>query len=160
MILYHGSKYLFSEIDLTKSKAGKDFGKGFYLTTNEKQAIKWATRTGSGYIYKYEFDEALLRDETYCVIALTKYNKEWADFVYKCRMFFFESNADIIYDRMADSRSQILTKALDKYGNAEISLEHLLLIAKFSNKNYDQYCFKTPSACNALRRLGVTAVRR
>ena len=44
MELYHGSTYDFTEIDLSKARKGKDFGLGYYLTTNKNQAIKWATR--------------------------------------------------------------------------------------------------------------------
>ncbi len=32
MILYHGSNRLITNIDLSKSKDFKDFGRGFYLT--------------------------------------------------------------------------------------------------------------------------------
>ena len=38
MILYHGSYTPVLNIDLTKCAAGKDFGKGFYVTDNELQA--------------------------------------------------------------------------------------------------------------------------
>ena len=38
MILYHGSNVEIRQIDLSKSARGKDFGKGFYLSENEKQA--------------------------------------------------------------------------------------------------------------------------
>ena len=38
MILYHGSYTPVQNIDLTKCAAGKDFGKGFYVTANELQA--------------------------------------------------------------------------------------------------------------------------
>ena len=44
MELYHGSTYDFTEIDLSKARKGKDFGLGYYLTTNKSQAIRWATR--------------------------------------------------------------------------------------------------------------------
>lgn len=38
MLLYHGSYTEVSHIDLSKCEIGKDFGKGFYLTTSLKQA--------------------------------------------------------------------------------------------------------------------------
>lgn len=44
MILYHGSNLKIEEIDLTKSKPYKDFGKGFYCTTIKKQAEFMAER--------------------------------------------------------------------------------------------------------------------
>ena len=33
MLLYHGSFTQVSQIDLGKCKAGKDFGRGFYVTS-------------------------------------------------------------------------------------------------------------------------------
>lgn len=38
MLLYHGSFTQVSEIDLNKCKQGKDFGRGFYVTSSYKQA--------------------------------------------------------------------------------------------------------------------------
>ena len=42
MKLYHGSNVDIREIDLTKSLHGKDFGQGFYLSADEKQAEEMA----------------------------------------------------------------------------------------------------------------------
>ncbi|MCL2232160.1 MAG: DUF3990 domain-containing protein [Treponema sp.] len=42
VILYHGSNHNFDEIDLSKSKDRRDFGKGFYTTTISEQAEDWA----------------------------------------------------------------------------------------------------------------------
>ena len=38
MILYHGTNIHFNDIDLQKSNNNKDFGKGFYLSEDLKQA--------------------------------------------------------------------------------------------------------------------------
>ena len=38
MLLYHGSFTQVSQIDLGKCKTGKDFGRGFYVTSSHKQA--------------------------------------------------------------------------------------------------------------------------
>lgn len=42
MILYHGSNVEIKTIDLSKSKPYKDFGRGFYLSADRKQAIRMA----------------------------------------------------------------------------------------------------------------------
>lgn len=42
MNLYHGSNVRIKVIDLEKSKPFKDFGKGFYLSDNEIQAMDMA----------------------------------------------------------------------------------------------------------------------
>jgi hypothetical protein len=40
--LYHGSTVKVDNIDLSKSAAGKDFGRGFYTTASRDQAVKFA----------------------------------------------------------------------------------------------------------------------
>jgi hypothetical protein len=44
MTLYHGSIYDFAEIDLTRGKPFKDFGKGFYTTQRRDHAASIARR--------------------------------------------------------------------------------------------------------------------
>lgn len=40
--VYHGSYTEVKNPDLNKCKSAKDFGKGFYVTTDKNQAIKFA----------------------------------------------------------------------------------------------------------------------
>lgn len=56
MILFHGTSEIIKNPDVRFSKSYLDFGKGFYLTTYQKQAEKWldfvcACRRGD-HIYK------------------------------------------------------------------------------------------------------------
>ena len=44
MILYHGSNVEIDTIDFNKSKVGKDFGVGFYLSAEEQQAQEMAEK--------------------------------------------------------------------------------------------------------------------
>ena len=46
MIVYHGTTIRIQKPDITYSKKYLDFGKGFYVTTYQKQAEKWALRKG------------------------------------------------------------------------------------------------------------------
>ena len=46
MLVYHGSTDVIEKPDVQHSKRYLDFGKGFYLTTFEAQAKKWAVRKG------------------------------------------------------------------------------------------------------------------
>lgn len=65
MILYHGTYTRFDSIELEKCSPFKDFGKGFYITDLESQAMKMAVKksrifNGSPVVLKFEFDESLL----------------------------------------------------------------------------------------------------
>ena len=42
MKLYHGTNIDFEKIDIAKSKPNKDFGRGFYLSADYKQAQNMA----------------------------------------------------------------------------------------------------------------------
>jgi hypothetical protein len=44
MILYHGSNVKIIDIDLSKARPFKDFGRGFYLTEIKEQAQRMAIR--------------------------------------------------------------------------------------------------------------------
>lgn len=87
MKLYHGTNVEFNEIDLTKSKVGKDFGCGFYLSANREQAMELAKRKteqsgeGDPKVYEYEFDETLLQGNELLVQNFGEYSREWAEFV-------------------------------------------------------------------------------
>ena len=68
MRLYHGTNEAFDSIELSKGRKGKDFGIGFYCTTNKELAKEWAAkRSGKGYINKY-----ILRDDRLKILDLTK----------------------------------------------------------------------------------------
>lgn len=61
MILYHGSNIEIHEIDFSKSKLGKDFGCGFYLSPTLEQARDMAEKKslllgGEPVITSFEFD--------------------------------------------------------------------------------------------------------
>ena len=99
----------------------------------------------------YYFDETFLDNNTLKIKKLTEYNKEWAEFLCKCRLENYNSNHDIIYDRMADSKFKTLSNYIERYYFGQVSLKTLLLIAKFpKNRRYNQYCFKTERAIEKL----------
>lgn len=66
MKLYHGSTVDIPHVDLAKSKPNKDFGRAFYLSDDEQQALELAQfraefEETTPIVNVYEFDEALLR---------------------------------------------------------------------------------------------------
>ena len=66
--LYHGSNTIVHRIDLSLSKKGKDFGRGFYLNPNKEQAKAMAERTvrrmmsGSPIVNSFWFDDTWLTE--------------------------------------------------------------------------------------------------
>ena len=85
MILYHGTNTDFQQIRLDMSRVGKDFGFGFYLTTDKQVATRQAERkllqygTGAKVVQSYYLDENKLQGLK--VLRFEAYTEGWADFI-------------------------------------------------------------------------------
>lgn len=85
MKLYHGTNVDFDEIDLSKSKPNKDFGKGFYLSDNYEQALNMAhtkmnlLETGKPIVQTYEINNN--EWEKLHILRFKDYSEEWAKFI-------------------------------------------------------------------------------
>ena len=67
MIVYHGSTEIIKNPDVSHSKKYLDFGKGFYITTFENQAKKWAARKG-------------MRQEKTAIVNVYELSEKWDGF--------------------------------------------------------------------------------
>lgn len=109
MILYHGSNIIIEQIDLSKSKPNKDFGRGFYLSDNEAQAYEMAVFKsmqlgGEPAISKFEFDDTIMNEASLRVKVFEDYSEEWADFVYANREGKPVDQYDIVYGPIANDK--------------------------------------------------------
>lgn len=123
MILYHGSNMEIGIIDLSVSKPNKDFGKGFYLSANESQAMEMAVFKsmqlgGAPVVTKFEFDEAIIKDKSLRIKIFDAYSEEWADFVFANRDGRPVEKYDIVYGPIANDRVGIQIRRL-KDGNID-----------------------------------------
>lgn len=88
MIVYHGSYCLVDNPHVSFSRDALDFGKGFYVTGIEKQAINWTskfTRRGKkGYLNIYTLPIEKIKQD-YKVKEFLSYDIEWLDFILECR---------------------------------------------------------------------------
>lgn len=67
MILYHGSNVRVENIDLSKSRPAKDFGRAFYLSSEIEQArdmaqFKVESFGGDIVVNAYDFEESTLKN--------------------------------------------------------------------------------------------------
>ena len=124
MKLYHGSNILIDKIDLSKSKPNKDFGRGFYLSDNEEQALEMAkfktlTLGGEPLISIFEFDENIITNNTLKVKVFQDYSEEWADFVFANREGLDNvEEYDIVYGPIANDTVGLQIRKL-KSGNID-----------------------------------------
>lgn len=164
--IYHGTSIYYEEPDLAEAADFKDFGRGYYLTTNESQAAKWAIRylkdndlNDTAYVYEYEFDTDNTKNLK--TLELLVYNKEWLDFIaYNRTTKERDIQYDLVFDRMADSRGAVLTKAIRDYINKKKTAAETLAIARFRDNDMNQYCFKTKEALDKIKRTRYTEVYR
>ena len=100
--LYHGSNISFSAIDLSKSVPNKDFGRGFYMTTDKFQAEKFARlkakrmKTNKGYVEIFRLknlDDLLIN-------KFDSANEEWFDFILSNRGYskFVSIKTEDVFD--------------------------------------------------------------
>ena len=159
MILYHGSNMDIVKIDLSKSKVGKDFGCGFYLSADKEQALELAERKteqlGEGIpkLNVYEFDETYLRAVDLNVLCFREYSKEWAEFVLRNRDRKGKHPVhgyDIVIGPIADDG---VTYQLRRYSEGDISMRRLVEELKYAKGLTIQYFFGTERALSYLRKL-------
>lgn len=159
MILYHGSNVKIGEIDLSLSKIGKDFGCGFYLSADKKQARELAERKteqiggGSPTVNAYEFDERLLLNGQLFVLQFSEYSKEWAEFILMNRKNRSRTPAhsyDVVVGPIADDAVGFQIR---RFTSGLISMEKFIEELKYMKGVTFQYFFGTEKAISCLKRI-------
>ncbi|GHU63365.1 hypothetical protein AGMMS49983_06650 [Clostridia bacterium] len=139
MKVYHGSSLIVDKPNVSFSRQNLDFGKGFYVTSYQAQAERWAKRkalrTGSVPIISvYELNE---NHEDFRVLRFAEDNEAWVEFVCDCRKgkdAYLQY--DIIIGSVADDR---VYTAVDMYYRGIWDIERTLSELKYYEMN-DQIC--------------------
>lgn len=156
MILYHGTNAVFQNIDLSLSRVGKDFGLGFYLTTDKQVAHRQAERKfeqfgeGEAKVYKYYVDDEAIK--ALQVLRFEGYTLEWARFVLSNRKNRTRNQIhdyDVVIGPIADD---VVGYQIRRVEEGIISEEQFLEEIKFHTITI-QYLFATPKAINLLQTL-------
>jgi len=87
MIVYHGSTLVIERPSVAYSKRFLDFGAGFYVTADKKQAENWAKRKairlkGKMMVNVYDLTDDLAE---YKGLLFDNEDAAWLDFIAKCR---------------------------------------------------------------------------
>lgn len=159
MILYHGSNMDIVKIDLSKSKVGKDFECGFYLSADKEQALELAERKteqlGEGIprLNVYEFDEVYLRAADLNVLCFREYSKEWAEFVLmnrRNRTRFPAHDYDIVVGPIANDAVGYQIRC---FTSGLIDMNKFLEELKYMKGITMQYFFGTEKALQYLKKV-------
>lgn len=155
MILYHGSNMPIEQIDLEKSKPNKDFGKGFYLSESEEQALQMANFKsqllgGEPIVTRFEFDNAVMHSATLRTKVFEEYSEEWADFVFANREGREVEQYDIVYGPIANDKVGLQIRKLK---DGTIDKAEFLNRLKYMKGITHQYFFGTDAAIKHLVKL-------
>ena len=159
MKLYHGSNMSIEEIDLKRGRRGKDFGQGFYLSSDRQQAQQMAERTvdreeaGEPTLTIYQFDDSILSNPSDLKVKVFEgYTREWAEFIMMNRRNKTHEQAhdyDIVYGPIADDKVGL---QLSRYQLQYIPMEELIRQLSFIRPTF-QYFFGTERAIRLLRKI-------
>lgn len=152
MILYHGSNVEVRGPKIIVSNRTLDFGAGFYTTSSESQAVKWAKtqtlrrRMGTPIVTVYDFDEK--KAEQLNVLHFESAGREWLSYVTDNRKGIYRGQkADIVIGPVADDNTM---PVINDYAAGVIQEETALILLK-PQKLTDQYAFLTWKGLSALR---------
>lgn len=140
MILYHSSNTIVDSPDTKHSREYLDFGRGFYLTSLYEQAVRYAQRFKRrgqpAWLNTYDF---VCDENVWNIKRFEAYNKEWLDFVGKCREGIDAGNYDMVIGGIANDRVII---TLDRCFTGEITQDEALGLLRWERPNI-QYCIRT-----------------
>jgi len=157
MRLYHGSDTQVQQPEIAKGKPYKDFGQGFYLSVDLKQAQEMASQRASQFldatpvVSAFEFDESAMTDGSLKVKRFETYTEEWAEFVLRNRDRKTPQpyhDYDIVYGPIADDS---IVRQLRKYELGDIqTLADLMKELKYPQGITFQYFFGSEKALQKL----------
>ena len=156
MKLYHGSTVDIQQIELAKSKPNKDFGRAFYLSDDEQQALEMAQFRAAfedavPVVNVYEFDENLFQQFRYK--RFEEYTEEWAHFVYDHRtepQGMTLHDYDIVYGPIANDR---VGAQIARFKQGYITFDEFLRRIQYIKGITFQYAFCTQRALDKLTKL-------
>ena len=141
-IVYHGSNVEVSLPRILQNGFYKDFGYGFYCTSFEKQAKRWAmTRKGASVVNRYEYTP----NTELKILTFNEMTDEWLDFVADCRRGI-EHDYDIVEGPMADDQ---IWDYVEDYMSGKISKAAFWELIKFKYPTH-QIVFCTEDALKTL----------
>lgn len=145
MKLYHSSDVSVPVPDTEHSRDFLDFGKGFYLTSIHEQAVRYAQRfirrNRDAWLNAYEFE---FNPSEWKVMFFDNYNKDWLDFIAKCRSGNDDTDFDLIIGGIANDK---VIQTLDRYFDGIISEAEALGLLRFEKPNI-QYCIRSQKMLN------------
>ena len=142
MILYHGSYIAIPLPSLEFARNTTDFGKGFYTTSIQLQADKWAERhrrrKGSGIVSIFEINIDELKKNA-STLEFDSYSMKWLDYILNCRQGLSTDTYDLVTGGIANDD---VFNTLTLFFRGFIDKAEAIKRLRHEKPNI-QYCFKT-----------------
>ena len=158
MLLYHGSNQVVEMPLLIEQTRGLDFGVGFYLTTEEKQAKHFSQiivnrkKSGTATVNIYDFDletaEEWAVKGVFSILWFKSADADWLRFVTENRLKTYHSKlSDMVIGAVAnDAVMPTIQAFLGGFLNEEAAM-----ITLKASRLTDQVCLKSVQALSLLR---------
>ena len=150
MTVYHGSTDIVKNPDVQHSYRPLDFGKGFYVTTNKKQAEVWAKRKSAILGNEKAIINIYEMNENFCGLQCKNFGddlSEWIDFVCHCRDGGLDyQKFDLIIGKVANDK---VFRVVDMYHNGIWDKKRAIKEIR-AYPNYDQIAFITQKIINQI----------
>lgn len=167
--LYHGSDCIVSNPDINKCRPNKDFGKGFYLTSDRKQAIKFAklvarrNNSSKGYLNVFYLEKLFTNaccfedcDEDWLLCVIGNREERFKEYSNKWNKW------DVIIGKIADDDTArtinaYLVGAYGKVGSKKATETAISML--LPNNLKDQICFKSNRSLKLLKYIETIEVK-
>jgi len=138
---------------LIEQTRGLDFGAGFYLTSNEKQAVQFSEivknrqRSGVPTVTVYDFDTEKA-ENALSILKFESANDVWLRFVADNRLKIYNGPFyDVVIGAVANDK---VMPTIQAYLGGFLNEEATIITLKTS-KLADQFCFKSTEALSILK---------
>lgn len=165
-VLFHGCKLneIQFPIDLLHSKKTNDFGKGFYLGENFKQAASYISNSNYSNVYIFTFDISKLNVYNFNVskewmLAISHYRggiSKYSNNSYLKSIIENVENSDVIIAPIADNRMFDIISEFTRGEITDLQCQHALAA---TNLGY-QYVLKSQKALDKLSLLRISYVSK
>ncbi len=150
MILYHGSNVEVKNPSILPNLRSMDFCAGFYTTSSEEQAIRWAKTIAKKRLVKTPILNEYVIDEIFFskinVLRFDTANSAWLDFVVNNRLGISNTTYDVVIGPVAnDTTLTVINDYMEKRFTKEIAIQLLQ-----PQNLTDQYVFLTEKSIASL----------
>lgn len=160
--LYHGSTVIVRKPDIFYGEVGKDFGQGFYTTTDRRQAIQFAKLKGKLYFYDIAY-VSMFNFSNFDGLRVYEFpttNADWFNCIIGNRFLEYDYLAkpwesyDVLIGKVADDNTSAVLSAYMGHAYGPIgslaSIEKAIDELRPENLN-NQICFRTNKALKKIK---------